>query len=342
MLSRGAAVVQHDPAVDQHVRDADGRGERLLDGGGVPDRLGIEKDDIRLHPGFQPSAAGEAHAAGRERGHLADRLFQGEDPLLPDVAPEHAREAAGRARVHAPQARIAAEHGAWVTHEAAEVLLLHRGHDHGLVPAGKLPGGLNDGADDLRGRLAGLRGERGDSLPYPGGVRGVEGEADALRPAHVRQRLLPDGQVLEAPAGGHGRDGGGPEDVRIHVQADVQAVAVGAVDAVQHLRGFPPHRTGGELDVGDLGRNAGLLRNPHQLVEGGEGAVAFIADVADVEAAGRRLRAGGHFFRGRVDAGIVLQAGGEAERAGGHLLADPLPHPVDLFRAGGTAEVVAH
>src|SRR5215813_7871603 len=96
ILMRGALAQQHPSrqrsgrlplrphrlAVDGDPDDSLGELPRLLEGRAVDHRRRVEEHEVGLHPGRDLSAIREAHAARRQRRHLADRLLEREELLL--------------------------------------------------------------------------------------------------------------------------------------------------------------------------------------------------------------------------------------------------------------------
>ena len=97
------AVAQHPPAVHPDVAHPRRQLVGLLEGGVVRDRLGVEDHHVGEQALAQQAPLAQAQAVGHGRGHLADRLLQGQDPLVADVAAEDARIGAVAAGVHRPQ-----------------------------------------------------------------------------------------------------------------------------------------------------------------------------------------------------------------------------------------------
>ena len=96
--------------------------------------------------------------------------------------------------------------------------------------------------------------------------------------------------------------------------------------------------------MGDLHRHSGLLADPDDLLHRLPEPAVLAAQVAEVAAA----RIGGHpgqrhhLFRRRIDPGVVLETGAEAERPGGEVRFEKARHPGDLVRSRLAAEIVFH
>src|SRR5438067_1795125 len=99
MRAGHASVAQLDDAVDEDEPNAVGQLRGILVRRTIDDRSRIEYGDVGGHARCKVAAIDHADRVGRQRGHLANRVFPREHVLLAHVASEHAREAAPRARM---------------------------------------------------------------------------------------------------------------------------------------------------------------------------------------------------------------------------------------------------
>src|SRR5258708_14255552 len=93
------AVLEHLHAVHEDVLHANRIRMRLLVGGGVGDRRGIEDRQIGVHAGLHEAAAFEAEERRRQAGQAAHRLLERDHLFLANVLAEQSGEAAVGARV---------------------------------------------------------------------------------------------------------------------------------------------------------------------------------------------------------------------------------------------------
>ena len=132
-----------------------------------------------------------------------------------------------------------------------------------------------------------------------------------------------------------------PEFVGIDVRRDVDALGTGLVEHAEQARALAPPVLHRELHVRDFDRDLRLAADAHELVDRGPEVAVLAADVADVAAAVARrfLRELDDLLARRVDARVVLEAGGEAERARFHAVLHAQAHLLEFLR-GRVAPVV--
>lgn len=105
---RGARVrpiAQHPDPVDPHVADAGGQLVWRLEGRPVGNRRRVEHHHIREAPRLQQPALAQPEPVGDRRSHLSHGILKRQRALLADVAPQHARVGAVRARVDRAERR---------------------------------------------------------------------------------------------------------------------------------------------------------------------------------------------------------------------------------------------
>ena len=72
------AVLPHQRAVHEHMRDAGGRRRRLLEGGTVDHPIRIEDADIGIGARRDAAAVGEAKTLGGKAGHAPNGFLERE------------------------------------------------------------------------------------------------------------------------------------------------------------------------------------------------------------------------------------------------------------------------
>ena len=193
----GRAPVRRSPsrttcAVHHDERDALRVLVRPLEGGAVADRLGVEDDEVGLHPRADEPAVGEPQARRGKGRHLPDRLLEGQELLLPHVDAEHPRErpvaaGVGRALPEDRDLPVRGDHRERRGEDALDVLLGDRVEDaRGAALLHDLErevGGVLDG-----GREAAADQDLGEGLPLERGVEPAGRDPDVApgRPRPAR------------------------------------------------------------------------------------------------------------------------------------------------------------
>src|SRR5205085_4897606 len=90
----GLALIQHQPAINDHVFDALAVAKGLIVGGMVDHTLRVEHGHVGTGARTQQAAVGQSQLGGAERSHLADGILQPQHASLPDVYPQLTREGA--------------------------------------------------------------------------------------------------------------------------------------------------------------------------------------------------------------------------------------------------------
>ena len=135
-----------------------------------------------------------------------------------------------------------------------------------------------------------------------------------------------------------------PVLVGINVGRDVDARSARGIELCDQRIGRAPEALHREFQVRHLHRHAGLAAEQDDLVDRVLEPTVLAPDVADIATPGVRcdLCQRQHLGRVRVDAGFVLEARGEPERAGAELLLQQRRHFCHLRRGGHAPEILAH
>ncbi len=177
-------------------------------------------------------------------------------------------------------------------------------------------------------------GDLGQGLSDQRRLGAVVREDDPVRGRHVIEDELRDLAVLEVPFREQDRQARVPVLVGINVPRDVDALGARLVQDPEEARALSPPVLHCKLHVRDLHRDLRLAADSHDLVERGPELAVLAADVADVTAtvACGFLREIDDLLARRIDARIVFQAGGEAERASLHAVFHAQAHLLEFFR----------
>ena len=355
-------------APDQHLHDALRGGERVIEGRARGDGLRIEQHQVRRRAPADDASRGvpavEPETAGRGAGEVAHGLLPCEDPPLPHVVAEVAREGAAAAgvRSRSDQDAVAPARVLRVAHDRLDVLLIpdvHQDpggprvrddrvehHVHGTPPA-RL-GDLGDRASDEVGER-GIR-RAGDLDLGPVGLLAVEPvaadllelDAQGLSPVRIERG---DGAQQVArrgePAGQEGRQRRGARQVGIRVERDVDAVRDGLVDQRQELIGATAVRGEVHRGVREMHGASGAPTDVQRLPVGGERSPAVAAGVRSPVASALRHDAAQRLEFGRVGVhpGRVGQAARHPEGAGIERSTQQIRHLDELVRRGGAVLV---
>ncbi len=213
-------------------------------------------------------------------------------------------------------------------------VLSPRGRDLGDAAALRVRAGGRVGHHDVRPVEAAEQ-----RLAAPGQLA-----ADALARARVREALQHRvDAALQHPVGQQRAQRGAGGGVGVDVAHHVLALGARGVDQGEGVGDLAPARPARGLHVAHLGGQSALAADADGLRHRVEQRRPLAADVARVEAAPARGAAGDadDLLGGRVGAGGVDQAGGEAVRAVGHRLVHHALH-VRLLGRGGRAAREAH
>ena len=173
-------LVDSQIAIDEDLRDSRGRSAHFAEFGLVGHRGRIENDQIRVEAlPYQPLAF-QAQELRRQRGHLADRLLQRQDPFFPNVAAEHPRKGSVEAGMdtilgaEGGQA-VGADHAVGILHDARDIPLVHAAENR--------TGRRLVIADEIEGNVQGItvffQGDLGQTAAGPFRPAGRAGDKDA-------------------------------------------------------------------------------------------------------------------------------------------------------------------
>src|SRR5687767_2168132 len=87
-------AIDNNLSVDEHVINTEGINKRLFIRGAVLDSVVVEDDNVGPAAFFDNAARVESHAGGGPGGHLANRVFEGQDWFLSNVASDETRKVA--------------------------------------------------------------------------------------------------------------------------------------------------------------------------------------------------------------------------------------------------------
>src|SRR5882724_3750261 len=84
-----ALLIDHHLAIENNIRQTSGVLVGVLECRTLSDRVGIEDDEVCIHPRTHDSLLPESELLRRERGHLAYSLFERQQALLTDIHAEN-------------------------------------------------------------------------------------------------------------------------------------------------------------------------------------------------------------------------------------------------------------
>ena len=145
--------------------------------------------------------------------------------------------------------------------------------------------------------------------------------------------------------GRHDRgEGGGRRGVRIHVRGNGNSGASGGFDAIEHGLLLGPIGLARRFQMEELGAHARFAADVDHFVDGLEKAVAFAADVGNIESVVRRggFGQGDDFVGAGEGAGRVDERGAESHRALFHRLRHEGAHGIELSRGGSSVFMPHH
>ena len=326
----------------------------------IADQVRIEDHQIGPGPRAHDPPALKVQAGCGEHRHLAHRLLKAEETDLADVAAEHPRERAVRARVRPTQRqravrrvrpRVASDADPRLCHDEANVPLVHRVMDdiHSpLVEDERL-------CRPAQRILAGGAGEIGHGTPRPVGPLPRAGDDDPL-PGPAGLGLLrgdpaQDHRICEAKAhrgrpslvdpvrddDRKPRRGGG---IRVLVCRDVLSLGTGSFDECRRPLHEAPVPLPRRLMVRELHPDTRAPADLEILFDRLEESRPLIPDMARIEAVqrpdlgakARELRGVGERAR-RID-----ESRGKAHCSLEECLPEQLPHRRELLPAGRTRD----
>src|SRR4029453_18311845 len=94
VCTRRATASNNGTTIDEDIGHAFGILARVFIAGAFANSLGIEYDDIGRFAGLQHSTVAQMQDLCGETGHLADRLFEREQPQVAGVMPQNTRATA--------------------------------------------------------------------------------------------------------------------------------------------------------------------------------------------------------------------------------------------------------
>ena len=322
----GVSAVQNDRlSVDEHRVNSLRILVGSLEGGLVDDRLEIEDDNIGCLADLESSAVGKSQLPGGHFSHLVDSRFQREQFQLPAVSSQYAREAAivpgvwhASGGVCADGSTVGSDHRQRMPQNTLHFPFVDDEIDHSDTTVS-----LDQQVDARLDAIALPRaGYVGHSLADPLAVGTIADGSDLdvipFDLEEVRPVVCSTNHVTGNPPSlhgifqsakqraaatfvcpgwyqlGHSRASG---VVRVDVDADSLAVAVGSLDHGQRLSGRAPVLTAGCLVMRDLHRQSGLSTYLDRLTDGLDQRRSFSADVRGILPSVTRGNAGqGHDF----------------------------------------------
>lgn len=341
--------------------DARGKPVRIGERGQVLDPIRVEHHQVGERTGTDPAPRRLIDLVRRRAGHPADRVFQGQDLLLPDVAGQYPRERAIGPRMRKALAQshgvaVGFEHGGGGRHDPDHVGFIHRvedrvkaavldlqidqrrnrrfdggrpaplGQEIGQGPAVELRVPRQGPELDTGGAVAGLLREDPAHLGFDPGPRGRIGH-----PAREFRRAAGQGPGREHHVG-VGAEG----SIGIEIHLDIEPGGPGRVHHGKRPGRQAELRRARDLVVVDLGRDPRLPRDPDHLGHRGQAPGPFVPHVGHIDAAVARRHPGqrDHFVGAGIGGRDVFEPGGKTERPVRHRSRHHGPHPVQLGRGG--------
>ena len=158
------------------------------------------------------------------------------------------------------------------------------------------------------------------------------------------ERIVRNVHVREVPVGKQHGNIALPAKVRVNVRADFDAVGTRGLECFDNvIRGTPEHPVC-ELDVRYVDAQLSLSADLDDLRKRFHEAIVLVAQMAHVRAAVAcdNPRQFDQFPGRRVDAGFILEAGGQTDGPGLHVGIDEFLHAVDFARRRLSPVIVAH